>query len=329
MHPTNQLLDRSRQIIAANSWYLGIPRGAGPLPGLPCQYASSDSAAVVHELPEHTVHPGHSCPGQPMDQIILYYPKSKSEADYLCRLALSKLSTGGRLWLVGENKGGIKTVPKYFAGLELVARKLDSAKHCSLFEVIPDKSQTFELADLQISRVETAEGLTICSLPGVFGYGKLDHGTQLLLDHLPKLNGKILDFGCGSGLITASLLAANASLNMHASDISFRALQATELTLKSNNLPTATLWHSDGFNQLEQRFNHIVSNPPFHEGIKTEYSMTEAFITAARSRLAKGGSLTIVANTFLKYEPIFERAFGHCNILAQAKGFKVLQAHNR
>ncbi|WP_428242070.1 methyltransferase [Gynuella sp.] len=329
MHATNHLLDRHRDQISANIWYLAIPKGAGPLQDLPFKFASSDNAAVIHQYPDGTIQAGIIAPDTPVEHIILYYPKSKSEADILTRLALSKLAPGGRLWLTGENKGGIKTVPKYFTALGLTARKIDAARHCSLFEVINDATLPETTPEIPVSHVQTDNGLTICSFPGVFGHSKLDQGSLLLLESLPRLSGKVLDFGCGSGLISATLLQRHPNINMHASDISYNALQATALTLKTNDLPNATLWHSDGFNQLDQRFNHIVSNPPFHEGTKTEYSVTETFIKQAKTRLANGGSLTIVANGFLKYEPVFEQTFGHCNTLAQAKGFKILQAFNR
>ena len=48
----------------------------------------------------------------------------------------------------------------------------------------------------------TLENLTIYSLPGVFSAAELDTGTELLLSTIDnKIKGKVLDLGCGAGVI--------------------------------------------------------------------------------------------------------------------------------
>jgi 16S rRNA (guanine1207-N2)-methyltransferase len=46
--------------------------------------------------------------------------------------------------------------------------------------------------------------LTICALPGVFSQNHLDVGTAVLLPYLNQVkSGRIADFGCGAGIISA------------------------------------------------------------------------------------------------------------------------------
>ncbi|WP_449360593.1 methyltransferase [Alishewanella longhuensis] len=68
-----------------------------------------------------------------------------------------------------------------------------------------------------------------------------------------------------------------------------------------------------------------MSNPPFHTGIKTDYSISEAFIAQSASGLQKGGTLTLVANNHLAYLQLLEQAFGSVKVLAKAHGFVVYQ----
>jgi 16S rRNA (guanine1207-N2)-methyltransferase len=58
----------------------------------------------------------------------------------------------------------------------------------------------------QVFDVPLAEGPLKVSLPGVFSHGRLDRGTELLLEHLDKLpSGHLLDFGCGAGVLGAAV----------------------------------------------------------------------------------------------------------------------------
>ena len=55
---------------------------------------------------------------------------------------------------------------------------------------------------------------TAISVPGVFNHGGLDIGTKVLLENAPTLNqGKVLDFGCGAGLIATFLGLKNPALD--------------------------------------------------------------------------------------------------------------------
>jgi ribosomal protein L11 methylase PrmA len=77
--------------------------------------------------------------------------------------------------------------------------------------------------------------LKLVSLPGVFGHGKLDEGTKLLLEHLPKLSGSGLDFGCGCGVIALSL-ATQSTLKVSGLDVSAYAIESCRLNQQYNQI---------------------------------------------------------------------------------------------
>ncbi|MCZ4274245.1 hypothetical protein, partial [Maritalea porphyrae] len=64
---------------------------------------------------------------------VLFLPKSRELTEYLLNALAARL--GGReLFLVGEKRAGIERAAKQLAGFGQ-ARKLDSARHCQLWQV--------------------------------------------------------------------------------------------------------------------------------------------------------------------------------------------------
>ncbi|WKE66150.1 methyltransferase [Gallaecimonas kandeliae] len=266
--------------------------------------------------------------GVEVEQAVLVMPKSKDEARMLLAALAALLPVGGRLLLAGENKAGIKSAAKLLEPYG-APMKIDSARHCSLFEVtLTEKAPAFDLADWQQQfELEVAgESLKVVSLPGVFSHGELDTGTRLLLESLPRVKtGRILDFGCGAGVIGTYLAKKAPQAQVEMLDVSALAIKASELTLEANGITNAKVTPSDGLSALTGRFHQIISNPPFHTGVGTDYSATEQLIAEAPKRLVQGGDLVLVANRFLKYEPLLAAGFNNkVDTLATSSQFKIL-----
>ncbi|MEO9274732.1 class I SAM-dependent methyltransferase [Marinomonas sp. 5E14-1] len=271
--------------------------------------------------------------GTDFDYIIVYQPKAKELLDYLLAAVLPLLKDGGQIWLVGDNKSGVKSSAKRLeAGLDEVG-KLDSAKHCLLYAGYkrrPAKPFVFEDWIVSWQQEVAGQTLTLCSLPGVFGHGKLDKGTELLLNQLNEhrfmsdaANARILDFGCGDGII-ALWLYNKTGARITALDDSALALKATELTFAANQACDAlTTLASNGLNEVKGRFNYVVTNPPFHTGINTDYSIAESFFMTVKQHLTLNGELFVVANDFLRYPPILDAALGSHTRLFRDKGFAI------
>ncbi|MBB1485285.1 methyltransferase [Oceanospirillum sediminis] len=278
------------------------------------------------------------------DQVVLYMPKAKEQARFLIAQLVRVLKPAGTFWLVGENNGGIKSADKLLMPFTDNVVKHDKAKKSLLLsmQVVVDKVPEFNLADWQqnwllsdaFAAADTpfsANELELISLPGVFSHGRLDEGTLLLLQHLPKVRPsvgripKALDMGCGCGVIAMSLLQRQPELELTACDVSAMATEATRMGLEHNHL-TASVQPSDMWQDIEGRFDLVISNPPFHTGLKTDYAPTEAFISQAKKHLNRGGELRIVANRFLKYPDLIEAVFGNCERIAETGKFCVWSA---
>ena len=281
-----------------------------------------------------TVHFGTLLPEQDFDQAVIFVPKSKELLNYILHNVASRLVQGASIFLVGEKKAGVERAAKQLQPYGQ-AVKLDSARHCQMWQVSLETTvKAKPLADwAQQYTVATPNGdLTICSLPGVFSQNRLDIGTAVLLPYLSQVTaGKIADFGCGAGVISAYLAKLNPENRIFAMDVDAFALASTRMTFDKNNLSPERLEIKavTGIEDAPLFLHAIVSNPPFHQGIKTDYNASENLCKTARRHLKSGGELWLVANRFLNYPILIEQNFGQCTIKADQQGFKVLFANTQ
>lgn len=261
------------------------------------------------------------------DMVLLYWPKAKAEAEYLLAMLMAKLGVDTEIVVVGETRSGVKSIEKMFKDYGPI-NKYDSARRCSFYwgqcvnEPAPFnqidwfKSYTISLGN---------QSLLVKSLPGVFSHGEFDLGSQLLLETLPPLSGKVLDFGCGAGVLGAFMAKANPEIEIEMCDINAYAITSSQATLQANELE-GKVFASDIYSDTANDYRFIISNPPFHSGLDTNYNAAESLLGDAPRYLQRQGEMIIVANSFLKYPPIIESAFNNCETLNKTKKFSIYYA---
>lgn len=270
---------------------------------------------------------GVDVPAQPFDAAVLFLPKSRELTDYLLQALAARLS-GRMLYLVGEKRAGIERAARQLGEFGHL-RKLDSARHCQLWQIRVENAPLPPSLDELAQRfsLDLADGpLQVVSLPGVFSHGRLDRGSALLLEHLDGLpTGRVLDFGCGAGIIGASLKRRYPQSELMLLDVDAFALESSRLTLAANGL-AAEVIAGDGIDAAPGELAAIISNPPFHQGVHTHYQASETLLQRAAEHLQAKGELRLVANAFLKYPPLIEAHLGRCETLAAADGFRIYRA---
>lgn len=263
------------------------------------------------------------------DYIVFYWGKNKQECQFQLQQILSQAPVGQNVLIVGENRSGVRSAETFCAELGEIA-KIDSARRCSLYHFTLQHIPTFTLAKWwRQYRAEKLADLSIYALPGVFSAAELDQGTALLLSTLTEsINGKVLDVGCGVGVIGAYLKKHNPKITLTMTDIHAMAISSATETLQQNQL-VGEVFASDVFSEVAEKFDLIISNPPFHSGLDTAYDAVENLIREAKNHLNFGGELRIVANAFLPYPDLLDRYFDSHKVLAKTGKFKVYQVYKR
>ncbi len=261
---------------------------------------------------------------------VLFLPKSRELTEYLLQELAAKIPSGV-VFLVGEKRAGVERAAKQLGAFGSTS-KIDSARHCQLWRCAVSNQQNAPSLDAasKVFTVSSAgQSIQVHSVPGVFSHGRLDLGTQLLLECLEDLPaGHYLDFGCGAGVVGSFLKMRYPHAQVSMLDVDAFAIYSSQLTLAANQLEASTIT-GDGIHAAPKQLAAIISNPPFHQGVHTQYHTTEAMLRAAAEHLQPGGELRIVANSFLKYPPLIEQHLGPCTVLAERDGFKVYRAVRR
>lgn len=170
------------------------------------------------------------------------------------------------------------------------------------------------------------EDVVLETQPGVFAGARLDAGTRLLLEYLKVRSGaRMLDIGSGAGVIGVAASRRGAS-KVDLVDANLLAVEASSRNLERLGV-AGRAFASDVFSEVGgERYDLIVSNPPFHRGKAVDYSVADRLIAEAPAHLADGGRLLIVANAFLAYGKRMERGFRSVETVAATRQYHVLEA---
>lgn len=159
---------------------------------------------------------------------------------------------------------------------------------------------------------------------GVFSRDGLDRGTEVLLEALPALSGRVLDLGCGWGAVGVALGKKYPGLEIVMADINRRAVELARRNLAGNGV-RAEVVQGDGFAAVEGEFDAIVTNPPIRAGKAVIYGL----FSDARRYLKPDGALYIVirkqqgAPSALKY---LREIYAEAEVIERGSGFHVIRA---
>ena len=159
---------------------------------------------------------------------------------------------------------------------------------------------------------------------GVFSKDGLDFGSRLLLEVIPleEVGGKILDMGCGYGVL-GIILTKMLSVPVDMVDVNLRALHLAKRNAKMNGVDDLVhIFESDCYSNVNSKYSTIITNPPIRAGKKVVYDM----VMNARDHIEDGGNLFLVIrkeqgakSLIVDLEKIY-----NVEVLEKKKGFYIL-----
>ena len=172
---------------------------------------------------------------------------------------------------------------------------------------------------------------------GVFSKTKVDFGTDVMLkvflrENINKKNQKfdVLDIGCGYGVVSVVLKAFFQKIKTLSSDVNERALELTTENLLKNKVikdknDDFEVRKSFAFDNISEKFDVILSNPPIRAGKQTIFQIYEKSFL----HLNENGEFYCVIQTkhgAKSTQKKLEEVFGNCETLEIDAGYRIFRS---
>lgn len=259
----------------------------------------------------------------------------------LLRDAFALLEIGGTCYVGGASNEGVKPAVRAMEELfgnamslsqrggHRVVRAVKRQSHPTEGELLENPLLAHD-AFHEVDAMLRGRPLTLYTRPGVFSWEHLDEATSILADTMELQPGEsVLDLGCGAGalgVVAGQLTGASVTML----DVDSEAVRCATRTADAAGLAGYRTLASDITAAVQgERFDSVISNPPFHIGKSTDLDLPAQFIAEAFDALVDGGRLQIVANRTLPYERLVSARFGNIRTVHDGPRFKVLAAEKR
>lgn len=267
------------------------------------------------------------------DMVLTRIPRDKLSLMQLLHDAHDMLREGGTCVIAGANSEGIRSAARrledVFGNVAVVAnrgghRAVAARRGTGTTPEHPWPCDVFRDVPVNLRGHE----FTAFTRPGVFSWEHIDEATTILAGLIPPTHeGRVLDLGCGAGVLGTLAALLDPGATVHMVDADSEAVRSARKTAAGAGARNATVHPGNVTSGVEDiPFDLVLTNPPFHSGRFTDLSLPVRFIEGAHAALRPGGTLMLVANRTLPYERELARHFGNVHAVHDGPRFKVLAA---
>lgn len=163
---------------------------------------------------------------------------------------------------------------------------------------------------------------------GVFSARRVDNGTRILVEAMPIPGaGRLLDLGCGIGVIGLVAAVESPGLEVTLTDVNPRATMVAARNVARMGLGNVRVLTGSLYEPVEgEVFDVVVSNPPISAGMRR---VVEPLVRGARDHLVLGGRLLVVVQSNKGGRTLagfLDEWFGGHEVLERGSGYRVLSA---
>ena len=162
---------------------------------------------------------------------------------------------------------------------------------------------------------------------GVFSKAHVDFATDFMLKTIvEEVRGDVLDLGCGYGVIGITVSKFGNTKKITMCDINNRALDLARRNAERNKVQNVEIIESNAFENIKEKFDTIITNPPIRAGKAVIYDMYKE----AKEHLNENGTLYLVINkkhgapSTITY---LNELFDNVEVLDKKAGFNVIKCY--
>ncbi|MFL0799314.1 MAG: methyltransferase [Agarilytica sp.] len=281
------------------------------------------------------------------DVCIYRISKERPVCHHVFNKCLSILDKNGVLIVGGKKNEGIKNYHQKLVktlGFEGQLKKNGDDYTATL--TAPKNRKPDTLLDdkhyQELRRIQPKDAASsFISKPGLYGWNKVDQGSQILIDTLLndlRLAGisptRILDLGCGYGYLSLSILDALNEKRISgiealiATDNNAAAILAAEQNIAQHPSSASLSYRIVADNcaaNISTPVDLLICNPPFHQGFDNSRALTALFLNTTKRLLAKKGLAYFVVNSFIPLDTLASEKFKCVTVLSNNRQFKVVR----
>ncbi len=265
----------------------------------------------------------------PGDMVVLPAGRDRLKLFHDLRFYSNAVGATGLIALYGTRKVGMLPAEALLRDhcREIEARQRGGAR---LLVVAPrDDAAAWELPSPPDSYFAEARGqrVEVCARPGLFSWDSLDEASALMLERSkPREGDRLLDLGCGNGVVAAILLKEGLVASATLTDEDALAVEAASRTLELGELDGEVVASDAGEGLPAKSFDLVLCNPPYHSGSMQVRGPGRRMIEQAARVLASKGRLYLVAPVFHDHGPELERLFRSHDVVAETPSIRIWRA---
>lgn len=203
------------------------------------------------------------------------------------------LKTGGRMVVATDNSDDTWLHERMHDLFPKVTHRVDRKQGAIYLATKTTALKKVKNFECQFAFRDEGRLIQAVSRPGVFSHRRVDLGARALMTAMTVFeNERVVDIGCGSGVVTLAAAFRAPGAFVHAVDSNPRAVECTKRGAALNGLSNISVALDAGAtNDDPGTFDLALANPPYY----SSYQIAEIFLQRGISALKPEGRMLVVA----------------------------------